>query len=145
MKRLTDRSVRNLKPKDRKYEVWEGNGLGIRVTPKGTKSWLFVYHFNGRSRMMTLGRYPKVSVAAAHKDHATAKEKLQHDIDPAEEGISARRAERDAMSVKDLCREYIERWAKPNKRSWEEDERILNKDVIPAWGWRRAKDISLLS
>jgi hypothetical protein len=39
--------------------------------------------------------------------------------------------------------EYIERHAKVLKRETSriEDERLLNKDVIPAWGDRKAKDI----
>ena len=41
-----------------------------------------------------------------------------------------------------LCGEYIERHAKRFKRSWEKDERILNHDVVPAWGKRKAADIS---
>jgi hypothetical protein len=31
--------------------------------------------------------------------------------------------------------------AKKFKRSWQEDERILNKEVIPLWGKRKAQDI----
>jgi integrase len=33
-------------------------------------------------------------------------------------------------------------WARPRKRSAAEDERILRKDVIPAWGRRKANDIA---
>ena len=45
-------------------------------------------------------------------------------------------------SVKRLVAEYIEKYAKPRKRSWKEDERILNKDVVPRWGKRKAQDIT---
>ena len=37
--------------------------------------------------------------------------------------------------------EYIEKWAKPRKRTWEEDARMLSKDVVPPLGKRKAKDI----
>ena len=37
--------------------------------------------------------------------------------------------------------EYLEKWARPRKRSAAEDERILRKDVLPAWGRRKARDI----
>ena len=42
----------------------------------------------------------------------------------------------------DLAEAYLEKWARPRKRSAAEDERILRKDVIPAWGRRKAKDIA---
>lgn len=41
-----------------------------------------------------------------------------------------------------LIEEYLEKHAKPNKRSWEEDQRILYKDVLSSWGNRKAKDIT---
>jgi integrase len=38
--------------------------------------------------------------------------------------------------------EYIDKHAKRFKRSWKKDEAILNRDVIPLWGKRKAEDIS---
>src|SRR5437899_11434635 len=36
----------------------------------------------------------------------------------------------------------MERHAKAKKRSWREDQRILDHDVLPAWRTRKAKDIT---
>jgi Phage integrase, N-terminal SAM-like domain len=41
-----------------------------------------------------------------------------------------------------VAEEYIERYAKPNKRSWEEDQRIINHDLLPYFGAIRAKEIT---
>ena len=41
----------------------------------------------------------------------------------------------------DLCEEYIERHAKVKKKSWKEDQRILEKDIIPIWNRRKASDV----
>jgi integrase len=57
-------------------------------------------------------------------------------------GRQARDAHREAFTVKELSEEYIEKHAKIKKTSWQEDERILNKDVIPVLGNRKAKDVS---
>lgn len=38
--------------------------------------------------------------------------------------------------------EYIEKHAKRFKKSWAKDEAIFNRDVIPAWGKRKAEDIT---
>ncbi len=65
MKRLTDKTVAALKPKHERYEIWDGNGFGVRVTPRGTKSWVLVYHHQGRPRRMTLGTYPGMGLADA--------------------------------------------------------------------------------
>jgi integrase len=140
--KFTDRAIKNLKAKNARYELWEGNGFGIRVTPSGTKSWVFVYHHAGRSRRMTLGTYPSMTVAQAHQAHGKALTDLEQGIDPGAAIVRQRRVDRAAPTLGDLATEYLERWAKPRKRSWKEDERILNKDVLPPWRWSKAKEIT---
>ncbi len=141
--RLTDRSVKALKPKAERYEVWEDGrtGLGVRVSPAGRNSWVYMYRFQGRPRRMTLGTYPALSLANARVKHAQAKETLEKGEDPGALHVEKRRAGRQAETVADLAEEYLEKWARPRTRSAAEDERILNKDVLPAWGKRKARDI----
>ncbi len=140
--KFTDRAIKNLKVKNARYEFWEGNGFGIRVTPNGTKSWVFVYHHAGRSRRMTLGTYPSMTVAHAHQAHGKALTDLEQGLDPGAAIVRQRRVDRTAPTVGDLATEYLERWAKPRKRSWREDERILEKDILPLWRWSKAKEIT---
>ena len=47
-----------------------------------------------------------------------------------------------APTVKKLAEEYIERHAMANKKSWLEDQRILEKEVYPSWGKKKAQDIT---
>ena len=44
-------------------------GLRIRVTPKGIKSFAFAYHdkATGKTKWLTLGRYPDVPLATARE------------------------------------------------------------------------------
>jgi integrase len=44
--------------------------------------------------------------------------------------------------VQELADEYIEKWAKPRKRTWKKDDLILKKDILPEWKNRKAKDIT---
>jgi hypothetical protein len=43
------------------------------ITPRGAKSWIWVYHFDGRPRRMTFGAYPAVRLADAHLKLAQAR------------------------------------------------------------------------
>ncbi|MFZ5447055.1 MAG: tyrosine-type recombinase/integrase [Thermodesulfobacteriota bacterium] len=142
MKKFTDKKIQNLKPKAQRYEEWEGNGFGVRVSPKGIKSFVFIYRFEGKPRRLTLGNYPTMTLADAHEAHAKAVKKLEKGIDPGAETVSERQEERKAPTVAHLVEEYMEKWAKTRKRSWKEDDRILKKDVLPTWGHRKAKEIS---
>lgn len=141
MAKFTARLITNLKPKKHRYEIWEGNGFGIRVSPAGKKSWVYVYHYQNRSRRMTLGDYPKMSLAEAHIAHAKAVEALRMGNDPGIKRVSENQLDRLAPTVEQLITEYIEKWAKPRKRSWKEDQRMLLKDIQPTWGKRKAKEI----
>jgi len=141
--RLTDRSIAALKPKAKRYEVWEDGrtGLGVRVSTVGRKSWVFMYRFDGKPRRMTLGTYPAVGLAEAHVRHAKAKADLEKGVDPGATEIERKAAERAAETVSELVETYLEKWARPRKRSAAEDERTLRKEVLPLWGNRKAKDI----
>lgn len=141
--KFTDKSIAALKPKAERYEMWEDKqtGLGIRVSPKGRKTWVYIYRFGGKARRMSLGTYPAVGLANAHVKHAQAKLLLEKGVDPGAQALEKKQIERNAETVADLAEEYLEKWARPRKRSAGEDERILRKDVLPAWGKLKARDI----
>lgn len=46
--KLTDVSVRNLKPQKAHYTVSDGDGLYLRVFPNGRKQWLVRKMSNGK-------------------------------------------------------------------------------------------------
>jgi integrase len=140
--KFTDKKIQNLKPKAQRYEEWEGNGFGVRVTPRGVKSFVYLYRFEGKPRRLTLGTYPTMTLAEAHQAHGEAMKKLEQGIDPGAEAVAERAEDRQAPTVAVLADEYLEKWAKPRKRSWREDERILKKDILPEWGRRKAREIT---
>lgn len=144
MARLTDRTIEALKPRPARYEVWdEGRkGFGVRVSPRGVKSFVWVYHFAGKPRRLTFGTYPRLSLADAGVKLAEAKNLLGKGIDPGSRLVAERDAERHAETVDDLVASYLDRYARVRKRSAAEDERILRKDVLSRWSKRKAKDIT---
>ncbi len=141
---FTDRLIKNLKPKKNLYDLREGSGHGfaIRVMPSGYKSWIFLYHFEGKKQRMTLGSYPEITLADAHELHRKAVKCLLNGKNPANEKQKAKVEARIANTVNELIDEYLEKWAKPRKRSWHEDERILKKDVATTIGKLKAKDVT---
>ncbi len=51
-----------------------------------------------------------------------------------------KRAARDVPTFGELAHQYIENHAKPNKRSWAEDQRQLDSSLTPKWGNRPAAE-----
>lgn len=139
---FTDTMIRKLKPADKKIIRGEGNGFSIRVMPSGTKTWLYAYAIDGRRREMLLGNYPEVSLETARKKFEDARRMMKNGVDPMAAQEEARQARRKAPTINDLVDEYLERHARRFKRSWAKDEQILNREVIPEWGKRKAADIT---
>lgn len=145
---FTDRFVASIRKPDSRKVVWEegdyGKGsLGLRLSPSGSKTWVYMYRDprSGKPRMATLGRYPSMSVAQAHEAFARSIQSVEQGNDPSRTLVESRQEQRLAPTVDSLATEYIERWAKPNKRSWREDERIIQHDVLPVWSGIKAADI----
>ena len=137
---FTDRYIRNLKPEGKIKDIREKNGFGIRVKPDGTK--IFFYRFNspvsGLRRFLTIGEYPEHSLEKARIEYGEAYKIVKAGGDPLETKTSVQEEQRQAPTIKKLCDEYVEKHAKRFKKSWQEDERILVREVIPAWGNKKA-------
>jgi len=140
--RFTDLMLKKLQATRKKYYLREGNGFTIRVLPSGVKTWLYIFTFDGKRHEMNLGIYPAVSLEVARQKYNEARKALLNGKNPAAAERERIEDRRKAPTVKDLCGEYVERHAKRFKRSWQKDERILNHDVVTAWGKRKAADIS---
>lgn len=138
---FTDTMIRKLKPADKKLIKGEGNGFNIRVMPTGVKTWLYLYNFDGKRKEMNLGTYPAVTLETARSRFDAARARVKNGFDPMEEKEQAADERRKAPTVENLIDEYIKKHAKVNKRQWQEDERLLNKDALPTWGKRKAADI----
>ena len=141
--RFTDKGLAALPAKAERYEVWEDGrtGFGLRVSPRGRKSWVWLYRHRGKPRRLCFGTYPELGLADAHLRLAEAKKVLEAGDDPGLLLTAERQADRAAETVEELAELYLEKWARPRKRSAAEDERILRRDVIPAWKGRRARNI----
>jgi integrase len=140
--KMTARTVDALRPPGSgQIDYWDaGNpGFGLRVSAGGRKTWVAMYRHRNAKRRLTLGTYPVLSLADAREKAAKAHHLVQYDgVDPA----AAKHADRAAKTFQELALDYLERYAKRKKRSWRKDEAILQQNVLPGLGRRKAKDIT---
>ncbi len=143
---FTDKLLANLRPREKRYILWEENHrrlgtLGVRVSTSGRRTWVFMYRFNGHPRMATLGLYPKMTVAAAHAAAGALMESLERGQDPSRERLEARRELQRAPTVEKLAEDFIDLYAKRRKRTWQNDQATFAKHVIPRIGHLKANDV----
>ncbi len=141
--KFTHRGVEALKPSAARRIVWElpGHGqgnLGVRISPTGLKTWVFMYRHLGKARMMSLGNFPAMSVEDAHAAGALASQKHKDGFDPAVPIVAQRKAERTALTVAELADQYLTLYAKPRKKSADRDEALLKRNVLPVIGREKA-------
>lgn len=140
-RRLTTRFIDSIKPPNSgRVEYWDATvtGLGLRVSESGRKSWVLMYRHQRRLRRLTLGTYPVIPLAKAREMAGGALREVVDGQDPA----AIKKSERDADTFGELAERYIERYAKQRKRSWKEDRRALDRDLLPRFGHRKATDIN---
>ena len=71
MPRLTDLSLKALKPKVSSYLKSDGDGLNIKVYPNGRMQWLLRKSSQGKANQIVLGEYPAMSLKQAREQAAT--------------------------------------------------------------------------
>ena len=54
---LTDKELKNLKPRAKLYKVTDRDGMYAAVTPTGVVSFRHQYRVSGRQEVLTIGRY----------------------------------------------------------------------------------------
>lgn len=81
---LTNTQVNHAKPKEKEYNLSDGEGLMLRIKPNGSKLWLFNYTrpYSKKRANLSFGAFPAISLAAARKLKNEARELLAHSVDP---------------------------------------------------------------
>jgi integrase len=145
---LTDAAVQKKKPHpDKRIELHDGRGLYLVIQSTGAKSWAYRYRVGGKSRKLTLGSFPALGVTKARSLCSAAALKTKAGGDPAREHRSALAAD---DSFERVARLFIERYARPKNRSWDQTAGWLGlkagedgglvltgKGAIKKWGDRK--------
>lgn len=107
--KLTDKAVKAAKSQEKLYRIFDGEGLYLEVTPKGSKYWRMKCHYNGREDRLAFGVYPKVSLADARQKRQTAQDAIQAGKNP--RYVTGEPGERKFRAV-------TMAWYEANKGNW---------------------------
>jgi integrase len=151
---LTALAVQKIRPpqsKSTRRELKDAavRGFGVRVTPEGSKSWVFVYTSPTKQKRvrLTIGnvefKNPDGQVALDLEQARAVAIELRRAIregrDPADERSTAKALviaaaqEAQARTFRALAATYIKRDLANKRRGWEV-QRIIERELLPAWG-----------
>ncbi|TDJ61162.1 MAG: site-specific integrase [Nitrospina sp.] len=113
-------------------------GLGVRIYPSGRKAFILSYRSHGRKRLFTIGTYGVITLDQARKKARSLLGKVVDGKDPLQE----RKRETKGQTFKELTEAYLDRYAKPHKRTWKTDQNRIDKYILPAFGRMLVKSIT---
>ena len=144
---LTERVIRDAKPRGSTFILWDADvrGLGVRVTPAGSKSYVLDYRTGGRRRRVTLARVSEASLRDARR---LAGRELVSVRAGESDPLERRREAREAPTLDDALRRYFEEFAPARQRigrlapkTIEEYGYVARRYLSPALGSRRVSDV----
>jgi integrase len=144
MAKLTDISIRNLKPGTARREIPDdgARGLYLLLQPSGRRGFAVRYRVGGATRKLTL--QPGISLASARKAAAAAMHEVSEGRDPAVARKAAR--ERAANAARDtlrgVCTQYFGSKQARGLRTADERERVIAKYVYPRLASRQIDSVT---
>jgi integrase len=138
---LSDVKIRNSKAKEKAYKLTDAAGLHLFVTPAGSKLWRYKYSFEGREKLLSLGPYPDLSLAAARDQRDAAKAILRSGRDP-----SVQRKLLTHGAGETTFEAVARKWHALNAPNWKEIHagevlKSLEAHVFPSLGQVQMTDI----
>nr|WP_321482174.1 tyrosine-type recombinase/integrase [uncultured Cohaesibacter sp.] len=141
--KLTKRLVDSLVAGAKDLVIWDSDvrGFGVKVTPKGTKSY-FVYYrtASGQQRRPSIGKHGQITVDQARKiaQQWLAEVALGKDVS------AVKQSNRKAETIADLAKRYITDYAEVYKkpRSIATDKANIENHVVPLIGSMKVQDVS---
>ena len=135
-RKLTARFVETVKTDQPRIEVRDADeeGLELRVTKRGAKTWALRYRrkSDGTKRLLTLGRYPALSLEEARVRAQEERARVSRGVDPAA-GVQERK---HAPTFQEVVAEWQRDYAEANRteRVRKDDQSVLNLYILPSIG-----------
>jgi integrase len=138
--KLTKRFIDSAKYDGSSQDIrWDDQlpGFGVRLYSTGRKSFVLSYRAQGRKHIMTIGAYGPLTLDQARKK---ARKHLAEVIDGGDPLDSRQKAARGATMAA-LCNDFLKLYAKQRKKTWREDQRRIDRHILPNWGRIKIKSI----
>ncbi|QYZ64538.1 MAG: hypothetical protein OI74_06170 [Gammaproteobacteria bacterium (ex Lamellibrachia satsuma)] len=129
-----------LKSTDKRYELADKDqrGLRLRVSPSGTRTFVWYYRSGNTTKCHTIGQYPSVSLANARKEVRERKVKLMDGVQPLQA------IDGDApKTVRELGEVFYEKRIVAVRKRPDAVRQILDHDIYPVVGSKRLRSVTL--
>lgn len=139
--------VERAKAGNKPQHLFDGGGLFLLVTPTGGKWWRFKYTHSGKSKTISFGTYPEISLAKARERREEARKLLATGVDPSADrkAVKAAKAELLTNSFECIAREWHKKMVGDGAWTADHAETIMtrmNQDMFPFIGVKPIADVT---
>jgi len=135
---LTDTQIRNAKPKDKGYKLFDGDGLFLWISVKGAKLWRLKYNspVSGKEKTYSIGKYPGVTLAAARDERIRLRRDIHNGIDPSDQKQESKREIREEVIKNEdtfgkISKDFLNHKTKISEDYRDMQERRLERHIFP--------------
>lgn len=96
---LTVLDIKQAKPADKSYRLYDEKGMYLEVAPSGGKLFRLKYRVDGKEKRLALGGYPDTSLAEAREKRDEARKLIAQGVDPSAERQEAKRQRVEAQQA----------------------------------------------
>ena len=103
---VSDIQLKNAKPAEKDYTVSVDEGLTLLIKSTGSKLWRYRYSYGGKRAMISLGKYPLISIKQARAQRNEYAELLENGVNPS----TYKQIEKVRQSSEKSFTEVAEEW-----------------------------------
>ena len=147
IKPLTNTEIKQAKPREKVWYLFDGDGLQLAIKTNGSKLWQLKYNSptTGKRRAISFGSYEDVSLAQAREKRRECRSVIAEGKDPIIEIKQAK--ERKTLEMNNVVSKIIDDWL-IIKSTYVNDDTIrkykylFNRNVIPKFGSMRIDELT---
>lgn len=116
------------------FELSDGGGLGIRVSPSGKVRWQFRYKIHGKNKRLDIASYPDMSLQQARETHQKYREWLAQGFDPKYKRDLEMESTLQPVTVKQALEYWLVEYCQHNRANFEKHRLQFTRHLYPYIG-----------
>ncbi|SIO39622.1 tyrosine-type recombinase/integrase [Halodesulfovibrio marinisediminis] len=144
---LTAKKIESAKPSNKLYRITDSHGLCLEVPPTGQKRWRLRYRVDGKSKMISLGTYPEVTLKEARKKRDVMRVQIADSVDPSllRKAEISKQQNKTQNTFEAISLEWAEKhFINKSLKTRATDLSRLERDVLPIIGAKQIAEVSTL-
>lgn len=134
---LSDPTIKNARPKEKPYRLFDEHGLYVEIHPNGSKYFRLKYRISGKEKLLALGVYPQTTLKNAREQATEARKVIKSGVDPS---LARKTQRQQAKADAELTfRALALDWHQKQAVTWVQEHadttmRMMERDLFPHIG-----------